>query len=234
MALPENTEPLRPLRALIFKEWLKIRWVLWGALLISLGVLTLIALEQRQLFRNNKPFDVWFMVIFRRRLFYAELRFIPLAIGVISGLAQFVPEIIKKRLRLAFHLPVSETGLILTMQLIGLTASLLTSLGLLAGLALITHWYYPAEIVFSAVITLLPWLLAGWMGYSATVTVLIEPVWFRRIVLLAIYFGLIRFFFAGFSYGDYSLSWGWYVLLTLATTMPVFLSGHRFRRGFHT
>ena len=49
--------------ALIYKEWLKIRWAFWGMTLLSLLVLTYILLNVAYDIEHMSPKDFWAYVI---------------------------------------------------------------------------------------------------------------------------------------------------------------------------
>mgnify|MGYP001003524370 CR=1 FL=1 len=58
--------------ALIFKEWIKIRWYFLIVLGVSLWQLTAFFLEQRELFELKSAFGVWNSIIFRKIQFYRD------------------------------------------------------------------------------------------------------------------------------------------------------------------
>ncbi|RKY60863.1 MAG: hypothetical protein DRP96_04815 [Candidatus Neomarinimicrobiota bacterium] len=219
------------IKAIFFKEWLKIRWVVFGAVLLALGFLTYIGLNLRQYFKMNDPINVWIYFIQRKVLYYSILKFIPAFIAVILAIAQFTPEMVKKRYRLTFHLPYSETKSILLMSGIGLLIVLLVAVILLVGLAIIGSNYFPAEVTYSSLITVLPWLLASITVYLATSAIVLDPSWKYRILYALFFIPFIQSLFLEHGYLEYQYSLTAYFLVSLLFGVVILFPGYRLRKG---
>lgn len=218
-------------QAILYKEWLKIRWVVLGSVLAILGVLGYLGLYVRLYFKMNEAINVWLYMIQRKVLYYSILKFIPLLIAIILAVTQFTPEMIKKRYRLMFHLPFSETRSLLFMTGVGLFSLLVNALLILIGLIIIGSTYFPAEVTVSSIITVLPWLLAGFVAYLATAAIILEASWKYRIIYALFFIPFIQSLFLERGYNEYQYSIGTYFLISLLFSIVILFPGHRLRKG---
>ena len=218
-------------RGLLYKEWIKVRWVLLVLSLISIGVLVELLLSTRSMFEFVDPVKVWESAIQKQMIFYGGIRYLPLVAGVLLALVQFVPEARKRRLRLLFHLPVDHTHALYLMIAAGLAGTLLVIAVNGLGLLLVVPAYYPAEIVHSALVTALPWFLGGLLAYLATVLVVVEPVWWRRVVYAGMAYVLAQLFYEGRGTQTYAHAWPRYALLAALFAVAPLLPAFRFKRG---
>lgn len=218
-------------KALIYKEWLKIRWVF----LISAGVFLIflirIALGLSYNMRLSEPTSVWYDIIFRHVQFYDPLLYLPILSGLLIGIAQFLPEISENRLKLTLHLPLKPNRVLLFMNLIGISSLLTIFMTSFIGLALITLYFFPQEILHTAIWTSLPWFVAGLVCYLAVTMIFVETRWIKRFLLVIITIGFMDMFLIRTYYSAYSQSIGYFFLISLTLSISILLSGHRFRKG---
>ena len=219
------------IKAIFFKEWLKIRWVVFGSVLAVLGFLIYLGLNVRQYFEMNDSIDVWVYFIQRKVLFYSILKYVPTFIAIILGIVQFAPEMVKKRYRLTFHLPYSEIKSLLIMSGIGLALILLASFVLLIGLGIINSIYFPAEVTLSALFSVLPWLLAGIIIYLATSAIILDPSWKNRILYALFFIPFIQSLFLEQGYYEYRHSLLIYFMVSLLFGIVILFPGYRLRKG---
>jgi hypothetical protein len=222
---------MKMVRAIVFKEWLKIRWTYVAAVLLFAGVILNIALDIRRDMNFNAPMAVWSAVVFMGYQFYHLLCYVPLLIGIAVGVAQFVPEVLQSKLKLALHLPIRENSAMLQMVGVGLLAIVALFLVALLAVALITVHYFPVEVLSSVLITVAPWFLAGIGAYLVVATVITEPRWIQRVILILLGYGALSPLFVGGQYEAYRHSFYLFVLLIALWSTGIVLSGHRFRRG---
>lgn len=219
------------IKAILFKEWLKIRWVVFGAVLAVIGFLAYIGLNVRQYFKMNDPISVWVYFVQRKVLYYSILKFIPAFIAVVLAIVQFAPEMAKKRYRLTFHLPYDEIKSLFFMSGIGLILILLVALIMLVGLAIIGSVYFPAEVTHSSLITVLPWLLAGITSYLAATAIVLDPSWKYRILYALFFIPFIQSLFLEYGYLQYRYSFSAYFLVSLLFGIVILFPGYRLRKG---
>ncbi len=216
---------------MIYKEWLKTRWVIAGLCILGIGLLAYIFITLGRVFRHLGMVEVWDAIINRHNPLYPELRYYPIIFGILLALSQFIPEIQKKRLKLTLHLPMSQKASYFSMQCYGLLVLLAGFIVQLMILYVYSTVYFPKEITANAFISLWPWYNAGIMAYLFTALICLEPTWVRRTVYLPIALGALYIpYLSGFP-GAYQYIW-WLLPLSIVYifTFP-WLSIERFKRG---
>lgn len=218
---------------LAYKEWIKLRWFLLIVGLISLATIVDLFLTARRLFEFMEPIEVWNNVIHRQVLIYSGLKFNAIIGGVAFALVQFLPETMKRRLRILFHLPVSHNKSLYFMLGAGLATLLLVILLNVAGMAVILPAFFPREVLASALVTAAPWFLAGIAAYFGTVLVVVEPVWWRRALYAGMTYTAVQLYLSGGGYETYAEALCKYALLAALFVPTVILPAFRFKRGLH-
>jgi hypothetical protein len=218
-------------KAIVFKEWLKIRWAYAAAVIICLLILGNIVLNLNHDIKFNSPIAVWSAIVFQGYQYYDGLRYIPLFVGLIVAAAQFIPEMVTSRLKLSLHLPVRENSIMLQMLAVGLLAVAALLLVTMLLLSAISLFYFPSQILRSALLTAAPWFLAGIVGYLGLSAVIIEPRWVRRAFLLIVSYGVIDSLVVMVNYETYKPLLPSAALLTACFTLAIVFTGYRFRRG---
>ncbi len=217
--------------AIAFKEWLKIRWTFLAMVLVCAGITVNVALDISHLMTLEKATSVWSYVILMQYPFYSSFRYLPLLVGVAVAVAQFVPEVLQARLKLALHLPLRENRVLLWMVTYG--GGMVLALLLLTLLAAVgvTIRSFPSAVVRSMVWTMAPWFVAGIISYFLTATIVVESRWLRRVFLILLAYGFLDTLVLHVAIEAYRPSLLWFVLLGLLTTTGILVSGHRFRKG---
>lgn len=218
-------------KSVFYKEWLKIRWFIVVYTLIGiLGIGYLfLALKHNFAFSGGK--NVWNAVLFQGYQFYSLFKYVPLVGGLTIAIAQYLPEIVNKRLKLTFHLPLAENKVLLLMQTFGagsLLVSFLIFSGLLSGLSLI---YFPIEIVTDSVIAILPWLLAGLAAYFILALIILEPNRVFRFFYLLVGGFFLTIYFASSATAAYAPVNSGLVVLTALLSIAFVFPAYRFRKG---
>jgi hypothetical protein len=219
------------LKSIVYKEWIKIRLVVWVALGLSLVALVNIFLKVRHDILFVDAANYWYSFLFRGYTYFGILKFLPFVTGLAIAIAQYFPETVNKRIKLTFHLPVSENGVLISMHafgvlvLIGLLASVI---GLFtAGSAI----FFPGNIIRASLLTMMPWFLGGISTYFLVALVLLEPLWIFRGLYSAVAAGFIIIFYTGAAIGAFKPILLPLTLLTVLLSCVVLFSGYRFRKG---
>ena len=216
-------------KALIYKEWLKIRWAFWGMTLLSLLVLTYILLNLSYAMELMTPGGLWGYVILLNYPFFSDIQYIPVLAGIVLAFAQFSPEMNSSRLKLTMHLPVQENTLLLQMISIGFFLLLGLFVLMLILLGAVTAHYFPAEVVSFTLNTCFPWLMGGLAAYFLSATVIVEPIWSRRLVLIPFALGFIDLFV---STGNPHFQLNVFFLLAgLLSSVLILFPAYHFKRG---
>jgi hypothetical protein len=218
-------------KTIFYKEWLKIRWFLMAFTVIEIAATGYIFLALKHNLAFTGPRNIWSMILFQEYQFYKILKYIPLTGAVLVALAQYLPEVSGKRLKLTFHLPVDENTSLLVMQAFG-TFSLFVAFAILSGLfTALSLIYFPVQLVTGSLITMFPWLLAGFLAYFWVSVIVLEPDWFSRFCYLLIGAALLAICFipAGTAtYGPENRGLGILIFLLGAALL---YPGYRFRKG---
>jgi len=219
------------LKALIFKEWLKIRW----AALISFAVFLLFMIKMtlnmsyaiRILGANN----FWYDIITRGVLFFDDLLYIPVLTGAVIAAFQFFPEISENRLKLTLHLPLRENAILMYMTAMGSVTVLLVTAISLAVLSQITVLYFPTQVLNAVLLTTAPWLIAGLVSYFSTITIFVEPIWIKRVFFIAVSYLFISELLGPERYNVFTYTLFPFLFIALFFSVSVLFPGHRFRKG---
>ena len=170
------------LRAIFYKEWLKTRWYYLVAVLLSLGFVGYVLLNFFRAAGLKGIAHLWEVMLLRDAVFVDLLQFVPLVVGLLFAVVQFVPEMQRKCLKLTLHLPCPELRMIGAMLLYGvllLGALFAVSLGVLfvAFRAVLAP-----ELVRHILLTAAPWYAAGIAAYLLAAWICLEPTWRRRLL----------------------------------------------------
>ncbi|MBK1647190.1 hypothetical protein [Rhabdochromatium marinum] len=216
-------------QAILLKEWLKLRWTLAALLVVHLGLLAYLGLALRYQFQVEHSEMIWYWAFELRRLLHTPLQYLPAVTGAALALAQFGPERLHGRFRLSLHLPVRADLLVWSWLAVGaLLGAALSALDAIGLYGLIGLWF-PREAAASAVLTALPWLLAGWVAYCGATLALLEPAWPRRLAYLGVSLAFVGLLFQERGYQEYDLVMPALLLLALLYVPAVILPAHRYR-----
>lgn len=217
------------IKSLFYKEWLKIRWIFLSLAGISVVAVFYIFLNVSHGIEINGPVNFWSYIIYKKYPIALDLEYLPLITGIVLGIVQFFPEINSGRLKLTLHLPMRENKILISMLL--LAGGLLTALFIfdLAIFALVSSIYFPLQLTFYNLIIIIPFYIAGLLGYLATATVMVEPVWSRRVPQIVFFLGLISIILSG---GEFTGSLILFlVILCSLSILTILLSGFYYKRG---
>lgn len=219
------------LKSIFYKEWIKIGKVSLLMLITGLIAITGIYLTVRHDLIMTDAQNYWDGIIHRKYLYFSILQFLPLIFGIIIAIAQFVPEITEKRIKLSLHLPVNEEGIVLKMT--GFGAAVLAGVYIILFLVFYI-WgsiYFPAEITGMATLTLVPWFLSGLAAYFLISFIVLEPIWKYRICYILIGGVFTGLFYKSTLAGAYQPAMPALVLCVLMVSTATLFSIHRFRKG---
>ncbi len=218
-------------RSMIFKEWIKVRWFLLLYTLLAMLAVGYIVIKVRHDFAFNEAKNYWYLILFQGYVWFKYLKYIPLLGGLALAVAQYFPETVNKRIKLTFHLPVEENRSLLMMMQFGtlcLLASYLLLFLLFLGFSL---FWFPKEIIWSAVVTVTPWFLAGYAAYYLGSLIILEPVWLRRILYFLVAAAFVPLFLRDSVPAGYGPAILVLFLMTCLLSASLLFSGYRFRKG---
>ncbi|WP_153640999.1 hypothetical protein [Prolixibacter sp. NT017] len=221
------------LKALFIKEWIKIRWILIGFFVVSLFSAAKLLLDIHHQIELMGAGNLWDIMLFNNFNPYRWMEYVPLVTGISIALAQFIPEVQHKRIKLSFHLPVNENRMLMQLTLMGNLFLLIIFLSeLLVALFGITA-VLPKKLITDAFITLAPWFLGGITAYHLTVMVVFESTAIRRLLLILIAAAFITLFYQPATTGAYQPALPLLAILTLLTFFKHLYTAYRFRKGIN-
>ena len=218
-------------KSILYKEWLKLKWIFLVFTLVGLLAVGSIFLNVQHDILFGGATNYWYSALFMGFQYFQLIKYFPLAIGTAIGLAQFFPETVNKRIKLSFYLPVDENKMLVTMMLCG-TTSLIISFGLMFLLfwGLSIH-FLPDEIVYTALISIIPWFLAGFSIYYLIGLIVLEPVWKYWILYGLVGFAFISLYMEPSVAGAFGAINPKLLMLTGLLSISLLFSANRFRKG---
>ncbi len=217
--------------AVLYKEFkkTKIAWLI--AFVGGLLLLSYLFIKTGRSFRFAGMEHLWDVIVNRDQFVFRNLKLFPVIAAVCIGLAQYVPEMIQKRIKLTLHMPMEERTIILLMLGYGLLSLLVLFVLHIGGVLVFTAINFSVEFVRSTFITIIPWYLAGFTTYLFVAMICIEPTWKRRVFNTILAVGTIHLFFVSTFPGAYSHIIKWIFLIPIIVLPFTFLSIARFKDG---
>ncbi len=218
-------------KALFYKEWLKTRW----AIIISAGILLLalikMVLEISYSIRLIDANNMWNQIVMLGYMYYGDLLYLPTFIGLAIAITQFMPEISDNKLKLTLHLPMPENTILLSMLFYGIVNIFILFIGAEGLLLLLSAQFFPAQINISALVTTMPWFLAGMVTYLATATIFVEPRWPKRIIMGVFFLLFVETLLNQSLHDIYTRSLIYFVIISLLFSISILYTAQRFRKG---
>lgn len=219
------------MNAIFYKEWIKTRWYLLLAFMVTLGFSGYSMLRLSRVADLKGIAHVWEVMLSRDALFVDLLEYVPLLVGALFALVQFVPEMHRKCLKLTLHLPYPQLQMVNLMLLYGV----LTLLACFASNYLLMFGYMQSvlapELYGRILLSAAPWYMAGIAAYLLISWICLEPTWKRRVLYLVVAILLLRIFFLASAPEAYNSFLPWLALYTLCTASFSWLSIARFKAG---
>lgn len=217
------------IQALVFKEWLKLRWAFCGLLLVGLGILGVMAQGLMADFASGPAVPIWQNLVERQVMLFSGFKFFGLLSGLVTALVQWLPDTPNRGLRLQFHLPLPQMQGMAVMLGCGAGLLLVVSLVMLGLLLMLTAHYFPRPVVDAVGITMLPWLMAGLPVYAMSSAALVEPGRLRKVGYAVIGWQVAGLYLEGCGYGGFKEALGTYLFLGFGLLFAPFLPGKRFK-----
>ena len=221
------------LKALFIKEWIKIRWILIGFFVVALFSAAKLLLDIHHQIELMGAGNLWDILLFNNFNPYRWMEYVPLVTGISIALAQFIPEVQHKRIKLSFHLPVNENRMLMQLTLMGnlflLTIFLSELVIALVGITFVL----PKKLILDALITLAPWFLGGITAYHLTTMVVFEFTAIRRLLLILVASAFITLFYQSATIGAYRPALPLLAILTILTFFTHLYTAYRFRKGIN-
>lgn len=208
-------------KAIVFKEWIKTRRVFCISLFLAVVMAVYAVLSMNRLISLKGVDHLWIVMLVKDNLFVGIIKYVPVAIGIAVAVAQMVPEMSHKRLKLTLHLPYPQIKLVTIMLLTGVAEIFTVFVAQLLILVVYDSIIIPVELVERMVLTVLPWYFAGFTAYLFVASVCLEGTWAMRIVLSLLGIGVLMMFYLQDSPEAYN---GVILLMIFFMIVPALLS----------
>ena len=217
--------------AMYYKEWIKTRWYLLLAFLTLMGFTGYSMLRFYRALGMKGAEHLWEVMLTRDAIFVDLLTYIPVLLGIILALVQFMPEMHRKCLKLTLHLPCSHQRMLYEMLSYGIVSLLvLFAVSFITIFAFLNNYLAP-ELYNHVLLTTLPWYLSGLAAYLLLSWICLEPTWKMRVFNLIITLLILRIFFLSSSPEAYNCFLPGLTVLTLLTGTFSAISVQRFKEG---
>jgi len=218
-------------KMILYKEWLKTRWILLGMFLVLAALTFYCFLNLTKVVEIQGAELLWEALVTKDTVLTELFRFVPAILGALLALAQFIPELQHKRLKLTLHLPYKQSSMLLMMVGYGLVAlTLLFALQVCASACILSSWV-PGELVGRILRTMAVWYLAGWAAYLFAAALCLEPTWRFRVLILLVAAGLLRILYLSGVPEAYNGFFPYLFLYVLAAGGLLFSGVARFKEG---
>lgn len=216
---------------MITKEWIKIKWAYLLCFLICISMIANIIIQLNYKLQGNELNTFLFEIVADHKMHFIDFQYIPILCALIISLAQYIPEVLNKRFKLSFRLPISDNTVVLQFLCSGvLFLSIILGLSM-AALLTIHYYYFPREVVLAVFFSSAPWFLAAYFVYFMIATISFEPKWKNRILYGIMTYGIIDVYFRAYWYNAYTEHIYVFVILTMLSSLACFYTAQRFRRG---
>ena len=139
------------IKAIFYKEWIKMRWFCLVAALFLAGFTAYALLRVQRVITFKGAAHIWEVMLEKEVVFIDILQYLPVLLGVLLALVQFIPEMTHKRLKLTLHLPFPQRKMILLMTGMGLAA-----LAVLSAVQAFVLWCYFHTLLAPELVSRIP------------------------------------------------------------------------------
>lgn len=218
-------------KAVLYKEWIKTRWYLLLCVMLSCGFAGYAMLKLYRAISLMGAGHIWEAMVMRNAVFIDQTEYIPLIVGMLLAVVQFIPEMQRKSLKLTLHLPLPALATLGTMLAFGLGALAVVFGVNLTILHVCSSSVLAPELVANIASTAMPWYLSGVAAYLFGAWVILEPTWKLRIVGMLMAALLLRIFFLASVPRAFGGFLPVLALVTLLSASLAWLSVVRFMAG---
>ncbi len=219
------------IKAIFYKEWIKTKWVILFGSTLLLGFSLYLMFNFFRVVEIKGMSHMWEVMIHRDAVFIDKIQYLPILIAVVLAIAQFVPEMYHKCLKLTLHLPYDASKMIgamlgygfVTLSLIFVVNAIVIHCGFYSG--------FTSEMLARMALSSVVWYIGAITAYFLTAWVVLEPTWKRRIVNVIISVLCLRVFYFAYGAEAYNDFIPYLLLFMIASSSFAFLSVARFKEG---
>jgi len=217
--------------AIIIKEILKTRRAFWCSMALALFFTGYALLGVNRVIATHGVEHVWLIMLIKDQTFIDAIKYVPLLCGLLVGLSQMMPEMQQNRLKLTLHLPCPTFRLLMTMLATGFVELTIIYLIQFAAIWIYYSHVIAPELTCNALLTSIPWYLAGHTAYFFSAAVCLEGRWRRRILLSLIGAGIVTVYYLQPVPGAYNGFLPFAAVVTILLAALSLGSTDRFKQG---
>lgn len=214
-----------------YKEWLKTNRLVYisTATIIALSIYIVINFGRSYTIAGAN--ELWEYMLKGRDSMSTDIEFLPLIIGIVLALSQYIPEMHNKCLKLTLHLPVKPMYSLYAMLAYGVAVLLSQALLSICTIETGILHIFPHEIRYSIILTIIPWYLGAIAAYLLSAWIILEPTWKRRVLYLLLAIPIISIYYLSSTPGAYGKIMPLLILFTPTLSLLAPMSVYRFKEG---
>lgn len=218
-------------KSILLKEWAKTGrcFLCIAAVVAAMVVWQMIDLSKTVDFQGIS--SLWSDMLEHDSVLITMLQYLPPAAALVLAVAQYVPEVQQKRLKLTLHLPYPQTRMMLVMYAYGIVLLCLVAMAQTVTLHIFLRHYLPWVLVRGVLLSTLPWHLAALMAYTWVAAVCIEPTWRMRLLYICIAAALVGSCYLSPVAGAYNRFVPLLAVWALLSSSVILTSVGRFKEG---
>lgn len=220
------------IKYIFYKELVKTKTTIILLTFILISMLVYMNVEICKAIEFSSRETLCLQILVKDGVLFPEFIYIPVTIGCILSIAQYIPEIHHKRLKLTLHLPVSAGKIVLYMILFALMVMSILFFMAFIWIYLVSSSYMPQELVTKVINTHLVWIIAGVTTYGLVSWTIIEPNIKRKIANGIITILTISLFFISPYPQSYDSAFLLLMAISILSLLFVWISINRFKSGF--
>ncbi|MDR1007147.1 MAG: hypothetical protein LBL65_01115 [Campylobacteraceae bacterium] len=171
-------------KAILLKERIKLQKLFWLPFVIVIAVSADVYMSYKSVIASHGAAELWIDLVYKQSIYFDKFKWALIAGGMLFAYLQFAPECKSGRLRLMFHLPTPYRLSIYSIIFIGVILNIILSLTAIICLFLVSWmFHFPYELIFSMLMSVVPWSIAGIVSYLAVSSIIAESSIVRKLAL---------------------------------------------------
>lgn len=215
---------------LFYKEWLKTKWFVLVSLLLGIGVILYMFIDLNSNIINQEGASsyMYYWLIRGGKDYYSVFKYVPIAVALLIGIAQYMPEVLQKRIKLTLHLPTNETLTLYTMVLYGFLVMLALMIIFLTVFFSFNLYFMTKEVHVMALESLTPWVMGGMVTYFFVAMIAMEPRWKFRFIYAIVVYKVVDLYLQHMNFqGIYPLL----LIIFIIASVSMIYTANRFKIG---
>ena len=117
------------------------------------------------------------------------------------------------------------------MHAFGIACLLLSFMLLLGVFIAMSSIYFPSQMVFDSIVSIIPWFLAGLVAYFFVALIVLEPIWMYRLLYALVAGFFVNIYVKSPVIAAYGPAIPGLLVLTILLSVALLFPAYRFRKG---